>query len=846
MGCKFKIRLNSLSSIWYTFGVLLLQIYLLYLGFERYRLYLDVKWPQHQYPKLWLTTYMILYSSCIPLSMLFFIVGFFKSGNLTGDREQLGAITINVCEKSDNTFQSCCCNIFHFIRKIYRNFLPFPQLLHLSMAFCQLIAQQIMLAQMYRFGFANTSDIIHTEFDFIYKRSNQLALNLPVGDTRLQGFRITSEELSFFPISPNLLPILMHTKLFGIPLEFVNLIIALLALGQRYPKLFWKTNEPFALIFSFFMIIHATAITYGYFSFSILYRIQETNRYNIRPLTIGLPISSSRNLIFYHPVSLIFLFVFDLKIMLLAPVALHLYGLSKYRISLLTIKEKISLLHNKLSTSINGNGYYNTNNQDSPTYQDPNTTLCCDGYGPHMLAILVLVLTAISQCPTIYALMILHQYENKTILLHCIIVRVAYLFIWIILWLFLTLKKNWQFNVTHPVNEIINLQNAQKILNLTNEQGDSQDKRTLSSKLKNSMLIMQGDYMYLTNDVVMKQSVISLVHKNKVENGMLVPKHKTSPIIKRVIESDRPSPLPGHRAYDYNQQNLYGSRSGSQVQLNNGPLIATHVRMSPGKDQIKSINNPHYGMASSAYNTAKTNSFVNSGDGTERNFVNTFGTLQRPPRGIMGVSSDDVGTLRSHHAMLQNQHIGSMPERQVSSIRYSPNRQRQQSFDPKLPGVSIYGTYNRNQGAGLTTRPINPILNKQTTQYASNKEVVGNKILTPQPITKSAHPGIYGDVLVNNKSIENTSFMQSASYLNRENNYGNYGYNKGILNNHPQGLSNISLKNSDDKYDTNFYGHIQESNISKGRKPNIGDNQQQQSREDNNHNGKTEYATSIV
>uniref|UniRef100_A0A0N5BQ52 Protein tincar n=1 Tax=Strongyloides papillosus TaxID=174720 RepID=A0A0N5BQ52_STREA len=840
MGCNFKIRLNSLSSLWYTFGVILLQIYLLYLGFERYRLYLDVKWPQHQYPKLWLTTYMILYSSCIPLTMIFFIVGFFKSGNLTGDREQLGLITVNVCERNSMNINSCCCSIFHFIRKVYRNFLPFPQTLHLTMALCQLVAQQIMLAQMYRFGFANTNDIIHTEVDFMYKRSNQLALNLPVGDTRLQGFRITSEELSFFPISPNLLPILMHTKLFGIPLEFVNLLIALFSLAQRYPKLFWSTNQVFSIIFSFFMIIHSITIIYGYLAFSILYRIQETNRYNIKPLTIGLPITSSKNLIFYHPVSLIFLFIFDIKIMLLAPIALHLYGLSKYRISLMSIKEKMSLLHNKLSTTISGNGYYGSNNPDSSIYQDPNTALCCDGYGPHMLAIIVLVLTAISQCPTIYALMILHQYENKAILLHCIIVRVAYLFIWIILWLILTLRKNWNFKVTHPVNEIINLQNAQKVLNLSNDQDDSQDRRTLSSKLKNSMLIMQGDYMYLTNDVVMKQSIISLVHRNKVENGMLVPKHRTSPIVKRVIESDRPSPLPPRRAYDFNQQNLYGSHSGSQVQLNNGPLIATHVRMSPAKEHAKTLMNQQHIMASSTYNTPKGNTFTSSIDSKDRNIVNTFGTLQRSQRGAMVMTNEDIGTIRSHQAMMAaNQQYGILPDRQATSIRYSPNRQRQQ-MDPKLQGISIYGTYNRNQQGGqLSGRQINILPNKQQPQYAVNKESIGNKILTPQPIPKSPHSGIYGDILTN-KPMDNSSYIQQPThYINREVNYGNYGYNKKIPSVPSLEHSNALLQNNDD---SNVYGQIPETN--KIRKITLGEIPQ--NKEENNQNGKNEYATSIV
>lgn len=73
---------------------------------------------------------------------------------------------------------------------------------------------------------------MNTELDFIFQRARQLATNLPIGDTRLQGFRITSEELSESAIAPNVLPILMHARLFGIPLEFVNLLVALIAFSK--------------------------------------------------------------------------------------------------------------------------------------------------------------------------------------------------------------------------------------------------------------------------------------------------------------------------------------------------------------------------------------------------------------------------------------------------------------------------------------------------------------------------------------------------------------------------------------------------------------------------------------
>lgn len=62
-------------------------------------------------------------------------------------------------------------------------------------------------------------DFLNTELDFIFQRGRQLAINLPLGDSRLQGFPLKSDELAESPVAPNLLPILMHARLFGVPVS---------------------------------------------------------------------------------------------------------------------------------------------------------------------------------------------------------------------------------------------------------------------------------------------------------------------------------------------------------------------------------------------------------------------------------------------------------------------------------------------------------------------------------------------------------------------------------------------------------------------------------------------------
>lgn len=103
MSCIFRPRLNSLWSIWYTILLLLLNVYLVYLGFTRYQLYTEIKWPHGSYPNFWLTIYICLYGACIPLMVLFFAFGIFKTGNLASDNDKIADRFERVMELTRNT-----------------------------------------------------------------------------------------------------------------------------------------------------------------------------------------------------------------------------------------------------------------------------------------------------------------------------------------------------------------------------------------------------------------------------------------------------------------------------------------------------------------------------------------------------------------------------------------------------------------------------------------------------------------------------------------------------------------------------------------------------------------------
>ncbi|KIH69291.1 hypothetical protein ANCDUO_00367 [Ancylostoma duodenale] len=196
----------------------------------------------------------------------------------------------------------------------------------------------------------------------------------------------------------------MNFRLFGIPLEFVNLLTALVAYACAYPAVFWRVSKPFSLIFSFHMVIHCAAVIWGYLGFSILFRIQETNYNSLRPVGLGQYLVQSRNWPFYHPYAIIATLVGSLVLMTTAPVALYSYGYNKYFVNVMNFQAKN---HIRAGSSAGQSEYseYKRRNYSRP----PSRELCCDGYAPHTVAIVLLVLIVVVRAPTIYALMILYQ-----------------------------------------------------------------------------------------------------------------------------------------------------------------------------------------------------------------------------------------------------------------------------------------------------------------------------------------------------------------------------------------------------------------------------------------------------
>ncbi|KAL3106718.1 hypothetical protein niasHT_019846 [Heterodera trifolii] len=468
--CVFRVQPNTLLSLWYTIGCTLLNSWLLYLAFVRYRLYTDMQWPAGAFSRVWLTAYISLLGICIPILALFLVFGLMKTGNLAGDNDQLGARPKRTIElikggmgnsavrhRNSNAYRLCHC-----LRSAWLHAPPAPQCLHVLLALLQLFVQQTMLAQLYRWGFINSGDFLNTELDWLLQRARQLATNLPMGETRLQSFRISTEELSASPVAPNILPILMHTRLFGIPLEFVNFLIALVAFSTAYPAVFWRVSKPFALLFTAFLGVHSLCLIWTYLGFSVLFRVQETNFYGGRPVGMGQYLWALRGLPLYHPLAIVASFWLTVVLMHVAPVALYSFGYGKFAAT----QNRLLRMRRSPIASANGGGGGCSKRDNG-------------------------------------------MKEERPLLLWCLVADLVYLFSWILLWLLCTVKCRWDFRVHYDAHELIGLQDAHKTAD-----GGHAVRGRAPGELKGALLLVHGADLFVTDDPVAKPAIMRQVLKS--------------------------------------------------------------------------------------------------------------------------------------------------------------------------------------------------------------------------------------------------------------------------------------------------------------------------------------------
>ena len=116
----------------------------------------------------------------------------------------------------------------------------------------------------------------------------------------------------------------------------------------------------------------------------------------------------------------------------------------------------------------------------------------------------MLVLMVVAKAPIMYDLMVLYQHQSSPILFACIVADVAFLFWWIIVWLVLTLRRDWPFVTQLTIVELVHLLRAQRLDD------------DLTAVDETALMLIVNDDAYVTNDVSAKHSIMREAYSTNV------------------------------------------------------------------------------------------------------------------------------------------------------------------------------------------------------------------------------------------------------------------------------------------------------------------------------------------
>uniref|UniRef100_T1JH58 Protein tincar n=1 Tax=Strigamia maritima TaxID=126957 RepID=T1JH58_STRMM len=453
-----RARLNNLWSLWYCVGVIVFQVYLTAISIQRFADYIALPWPEHAQPYFELNAYVGFIGAAVVLMPFFVVAALLRVGNLANDGHQLGsAADVQMLESVSN-------QPLGLIRTIWLHSGPTAPLLHLVSAFCLILPKVLMQAQLIRHGFRPKDDLWKTDLDFMVTYKDRIVV---VG--LLTSTNITSPlGLSSDPTDEGHHPgkhQLLDEEQDLISPEFVNYALALLTYAVRYPSVFWMTSKPLGLIFSCQLVLSALQSLLAFTGFAVLYKLRCYGAEEVLPSTGTYLLSIGVSLILYVAYAL----------MLTASGSIvYLYAFQKYKMFVAQQREK-----HHISWRANSHSLW--------------------GYLSHCLSLVLLMLLALCSGPLTCDYMVVYRGSLDGAILACVIGTVVHLFLWIVLWLFLTIKNNWNFKVDHRDGRSSRFLGCIELSNLPSDKG--------------STLVVNEGHTYIINESSPRGAIMNIVEK---------------------------------------------------------------------------------------------------------------------------------------------------------------------------------------------------------------------------------------------------------------------------------------------------------------------------------------------
>uniref|UniRef100_A0A0K2T0T5 Protein tincar n=1 Tax=Lepeophtheirus salmonis TaxID=72036 RepID=A0A0K2T0T5_LEPSM len=412
------VHCNSLWSVWYGILVVIFQSFILYKCVTRFLIYVALPWPEKEQPYLELNLYVGLVGAGVVLLPFYFISFMFKIGNLANDGYKLG-MELSSCAMDPPSILSRSNGV---IRNVWHHGGPTSAFIHLVSAFCFVLPKIFIEGKLIHVGFLAKDKIWKTDLDWLVPYQDRLViLNFLTGGLVNASFTTTTQAPYLHPAAQIREYLESEDSWWPMCPEFLNYILALTVYGVRYSSVFWNTNKIFAFVFSLQLFANSIQSLISIGGIAIMYKIQILGPQNVlhkyEPFLLNGPIC-------------ILLYVLGCVILTTSSSVLYMYGYQKFNAFVESEREKRHIFVREGKSSL-------------------------WSYFPHCSAMCILIALVVCNGPLLYDYTLIYKGSLDGTVLYTVITIISHLFLWIVTWLFLTVKQNWTFKLRVTVGRSV-------------------------------------------------------------------------------------------------------------------------------------------------------------------------------------------------------------------------------------------------------------------------------------------------------------------------------------------------------------------------------------------------------
>lgn len=282
-------------------------------------------------------------------------------------------------------------------------------------------------------------------------------------------------------VSPNLEAEELAATTGPVSAEFLNYALALLVYAVRYPAVFWNTNKGFAALFSLQLLANGLQSLLAFAGVSVLYKVQVVGAAEALPL---LRIPQPFLLNAYVTLAL---FVLSSMLVLASSLVLYLYGYGRFNAFLRTERERRVVV-------LGGAGGASW------------------GYFTHCAALCVLLALSVCNAPLLFDYTMVYRGSLDGAILATAVGAILHLFLWILLWLLLTLKQRWVFKLRVTVGRAT-VRSARSVKLVTDVDLVSERQDAMEAPL----LVVGNGRTYTIADISPKKAIMSVIQRTAME-----------------------------------------------------------------------------------------------------------------------------------------------------------------------------------------------------------------------------------------------------------------------------------------------------------------------------------------